>query len=109
MAGHRLVRYPNAFLHLPAFSWIEKFAQPGAPGVRVDSIDMARTMIVSGSGIGVLYCVAGDAERGLVRVFEEPIDHIGMNIVYHRSMRGSARVRAVLDLLIGDHVENGPG
>ena len=106
VAGHRLVRYADAFLHLPAFGWIEPFAEPGAPAVRVDNIDMARSLIVAGSGIGVLYCVAGDAEPTLVRVFEDPIDRIGMNIVYHQSMRGSARVRAVLDLLIGYHVEN---
>jgi hypothetical protein len=28
-----------------------------------------------------------------------------MNIVYHQSMRGSARLRAVLDLLIAFHIE----
>lgn len=109
VAGHRLVRYADPFLRLPAFAWIEQFAEPGAPAVRVDNIDMAHRMIATGSGIGVLYCVAGDADERLVRVFDDPIDKIGMNIVYHQSMRGSARVRAVLDLLIGLHVENRAG
>lgn len=106
VAGHRLVRYANAFLHLPAFAWIEEFAAHGVPAVRVDSIDMAHRMIATGEGIGVLYCIAGDADERLVRVFADPIDQIGVNIVYHQSMRGSARVRAVLDLLIGFHAEN---
>jgi hypothetical protein len=43
----------------------EAFAPPGATAVRVDSIDLARCMIAGGAGIGVLYCVAGDADAGL--------------------------------------------
>ena len=73
--------------------------------VGVPNIDMAQHRIASGSGIGVLYCIAGDADDRLVRLFDEPIDVIDMNIVYHQSMRGSARLRAVLDLLIAFHVE----
>jgi len=105
IAGHALVRYAEAFLHMPPFAWVEQFAEPGAPGVRVDNIDMAQHRIASGSGIGVLYCIAGDADDRLVRLFDEPIDVIDMNIVYHQSMRGSARLRAVLDLLIAFHIE----
>ena len=105
IAGHALVRYAEAFLHMAPFAWIEPFAVPGASGVRVDSVDLAQHRIASGSGIGVLYCIAGDADDRLVRLFDEPIDVIDMNIVYHQSMRGSARLRAVLDLLIAFHVE----
>lgn len=105
VAGHRLVRYAAPFLHMPPFAWAEQFVEPGAPGVRVDNIDMAQHRIASGAGIGVLYCIAGDADDRLVRIFDEPIDVIEMNIVYHQSMRGSARVRAVLDLLIAFHNE----
>lgn len=105
IAGHALLRYADAFLHMPPFAWIEQFSDPGGSGVRVDNIDMAQHKIASGSGIGVLYCIAGDADDRLVRLFAEPIDVIDMNIVYHQSMRGSARLRAVLDLLIAFHVE----
>jgi DNA-binding transcriptional LysR family regulator len=104
--GHALVRYAEAFLHLPPFAWVERFAAPETSAVRVDSIDMAHRMIAAGAGIGVLYCVAADADERLERVFDDPIDRIGMNIVYHQSMRGSSRVRAVLDRLIAFHVEN---
>jgi DNA-binding transcriptional LysR family regulator len=105
VSGHKLVRYANAFLHLAPFNWIEQFADPAVPAVRVDSIDMARSMIAAGDGIGVLYCVVGDATKGVVRVFEEPIDQLPFSIVYHESLRGSARLRAVLDLLIAYHME----
>jgi DNA-binding transcriptional LysR family regulator len=105
VVGHQLVRYASPFLNLRAFSWIEEFAEPKSPAVRVDNIDMAHRMIATGTGIGVLYCVAGDADERLVRVFDDPIDQIDVNIVYHQTMRGSARVRAVLDLLIAKHGE----
>jgi DNA-binding transcriptional LysR family regulator len=105
VAGHALVRYTEPFLHMPPFAWIEQFAEPGKPGIRVDNIDMAQNRIASGAGIGVLYCIAGDADERLVRLFDEPIDVIDMNIVYHQSMRGTARLRAVLDLLIAFHIE----
>jgi len=105
VAGHALVRYAQPFLHMPPFAWAEQFAKPKASGVRVDNIDMAQHRIASGAGIGVLYCIAGDADDRLVRVFDEPIDEIDMSIVYHQSMRGSARLRAVLDLLIAFHIE----
>jgi DNA-binding transcriptional LysR family regulator len=103
LVGHKLVRYVSSFLNLPAFSWIEAYADPAAPGVRVDSIDSARSMIAAGAGIGVLYCLAGDATEGLVRVFEEPIDQMSIGIAYHESMQGAARLRATLDLLIEHH------
>jgi DNA-binding transcriptional LysR family regulator len=105
LAGHTFVRYAEAFLHMPPFAWIEQFAAPGGPTVRVDNIDMAQHRIASGAGIGVLYCIAGDADERLVRLFDEPFDVIDMSIVYHQSMRGSARLRAVLDLLIAFHIE----
>ncbi|NOX41954.1 MAG: LysR family transcriptional regulator [Alphaproteobacteria bacterium] len=97
---HKLVRYNDVFLHLPAFKWIEEFADPAQLAVRVDSIDMARNLIASGRGIGALFCTVGDTTPGVIRVFDEPIDQMACCIVYHQSARGSARLRAVLDLLI---------
>jgi DNA-binding transcriptional LysR family regulator len=97
---HKLVRYNDAFLHLPAFKWIDQFADPAQPSVRADSIDMARSLIAAGRGIGVLFCTLGDTTPGVVRVIDGPIDQMGCCIVYHQPARGSARLRAVLDLLI---------
>ena len=105
VAEHALVRYAEPFLHLPPFAWVEQFVKQSEAGVRVDNIDMAQHRIASGAGIGVLYCIAGDADDRLVRLFNEPIDVIDVNIVYHQSMRSSARLRAVLDLLIAFHIE----
>lgn len=102
---HKLVQYSTAFLHLPAFRWIEDFADPTRSAVRVDSIDMARSLVSDGRGIGALFCTMGDPTPGISRVFDAPIDQMECAIVYHQSARGSARIRAVLDLLIGYFVE----
>jgi DNA-binding transcriptional LysR family regulator len=103
LARHRLVRYAEPFLHLPAFGWIEQFASPGAPAVRVDSLDLARSRIAFGAGIGVLCCVLGDRAPGVGRVFEAPIDRMTTSIVYHRAMRGSPRMRGARPSDRGTH------
>ncbi len=105
VARHMLVRYHQSFLHLPAIAWIEQFADPAQPAIRADSIDMARSLIASGGGIGSLLCTIGDTTPGVVRVFEEPIEQTQCWIVYHSTSRGSARIKAVLDLLIAYYVE----
>lgn len=102
---HNLVQYSEAFLHLPAFRWIEVYGNPTKSVVRVDSIDMARSLIAEGRGIGALFCTIGDKTPGMTRVFADPIDQMECAIVYHQSSRGSARIRAVLDLLIGHFIE----
>ena len=105
LRDHKLVRYGTGLTHLCAFGWIEAFADPAAPAQRVENSDSARVMIEAGAGIGPLFCAVGDTCPGLVRVFPDPFDQIDSWIVYHESARGSARMRAVLDLLVGWHIE----
>jgi DNA-binding transcriptional LysR family regulator len=105
LRAHRLIRYVEAFSRLPAFGWLDQFADATQPSVRVDSVDMARSMIASGAGIGTLFCTVGDPSPGLVRVFDAPIDLMSCWIVYHQASRDSARVKTVLDMLIEYHIE----
>ncbi len=105
LRAHRLVRYAEGFSRLPAFGWINQFADMTQPSVRVDSVDMARSMIASGAGIGTLLCTMGDASPGLERVFDAPIDVMSCWIVYHQASRDSARVQTVLDMLVEYHIE----
>jgi DNA-binding transcriptional LysR family regulator len=99
LAQHQLVQYIEPMLHLPWFAWIEAFAGKGAPATRVDSTEMAVGLIAGGGGIGVLPCFSGDHTSNLVRVFREPIANAVGWIVYHESVRNSARIRAVVELL----------
>ena len=100
---HQLVRYDTRVLHLNAFGWIEAYADPAFPAIRIENSDGARVMIERGIGIGPLFCAVGDSCETLVRVFPEPFDQIPSWIVYHESARGSARVRAVMDALVAFH------
>jgi DNA-binding transcriptional LysR family regulator len=100
LRDHPLVRYGTPLLHACAFGWVEAFADPDRPATRVENSDSARVMIEGGGGIGPLFCAVGDACDRLERVFPEPFDQMDSWVVYHESVRGSARVRAVIDMLV---------
>ncbi len=98
---HRLILYTAEFRDQPFAAWIARYADPGVPSTTVDSVEMARRLIGAGEGIGVLFCCHADALPGLERVFPDPVAHTAMCLVYHRSLRGSARVGAVAGILVG--------
>jgi DNA-binding transcriptional LysR family regulator len=98
---HRLVQYLQSMHHLPWFRWIETYADADKPATRVDGSEMAHSMIASGEGIGVLTCLVGDTSNDLVRVFPDPVAIVDGWLVYHETGRNSARIRAVIDVLVG--------
>lgn len=100
LAKHQLVRTGTPLLGTRAFGWIEQFADPNAPAMRVENTDSARIIIEQGGGIGALFCVEGDNCASLERVFPEPFDQMDSWVLYHESARGAAKVRVVLDALI---------
>ena len=99
LKAHKLVQYVESMLHLPVYNWIEKHANKNTPSMRVENTEMAFGMIMQGGGIGVISCFYGDVSAELVRVFPEPVFSTTAWIVIHESARGSARIRAVVDLL----------
>lgn len=99
LRNHKLVRYVETMLHLPWFNFVELYCGTNKSTVRVDSTEMAMGAISSGAGIGVIACYYGDANANLVRALPEPIAMSTGWIVYHESQRGSARIKAVVDLL----------
>lgn len=98
---HQLVRYNAPLLHARAFGWVEQFADADRPATRVENSDSARVIIEQGGGIGPLFCAVGDTCESLERVFSEPFDQMDSWVIYHESARGSAKIRAVLDALVG--------
>ncbi len=99
LRNHKLVRYVETMLHVPLFNFVEAYCAGNKSSVRVDSTEMAMGAILSGAGIGVISCYYGDANPNLVRALPEPIAITTGWIVYHESQRGSARIKAVVDLL----------
>ena len=78
---------------------MDRYAGDSASHIRVDSSTDVADLIASGVGIGVTTCLKGDANPSLVRVFSEPVAFMPCYIVYHESLRSSARVRTMVDLL----------
>lgn len=99
LTTHALVLYTNTMTHLPGPRWLESRAAGARSIIRVDSTAIASQVIASGAGIGVVTCLQGDSNADLVRVFPEPVASVECYIVYHESLRGSARIRVVADIL----------
>jgi DNA-binding transcriptional LysR family regulator len=97
---HRLVLYVQQMHAVAPLCWMEQYRASSQDATRVDSIGMAGTMAASGAGIAVLPTFVGERLPGIQRVFRE---RVGTNtgwIVYHESVRNSARVRAVAEGLL---------
>ncbi|MCB1909703.1 MAG: LysR family transcriptional regulator [Rhodocyclaceae bacterium] len=56
-------------------------------------------LVRAGVGVGLVDCFAGDADPGLRRARLQPVLQSEMWAVVHADMRGTARVRAVMDFL----------
>ena len=97
--AHQLILYDDKRNHLPGPAWLDRQARDFGSQIRVDTSTIATQLIASGAGIGVTTCLQGDADPSLVRVFPEPVAFQPCYIVYHESLRGSARIRAMADLL----------
>jgi DNA-binding transcriptional LysR family regulator len=56
--------------------------------------------VASGGGIGVIPCPVAETRTELVRVFPDPVAFNTGYIVYHESVRDTARVRAAVEALM---------
>jgi DNA-binding transcriptional LysR family regulator len=68
--------------------------------VRVTNPGVALSTVSAGSGIAGLPVWLDSVHFGLVRVFPEPYHSQPAYVVYHESLRDSARIRTVVDELI---------
>lgn len=96
---HRLVLYLPQMHAAAPLRWMEQYHGDNREVTRVDSLDLACNMITSGAGLAVLPTFVGDRIAALTRVFPERVAVNTGWIVYHESVRDSARVRVVADAL----------
>ena len=100
LAQHRLVLYAEAMHSVPPLRWMETHRGAAARISRFDNLEAACQAVASDGGIAVLPCFIGDAVAQLQRVFPE---QVGVNtgwIVYHETLRDTARIRAVVEALV---------
>ncbi len=97
---HRLILFTETRHHLPGFAWMEQFKTGEERFARLNNTSVALRSVLSGVGIAALPCYDEDAHTNLLRVFPEPFYHQPVYIVYHESLRDSARIRVVVEGLL---------
>ena len=97
---HPLILYAPDMHTVAGPRWLEERRGDNPGLLRVENSDAAAYAISSGRGIGVVPQMTIHDRSGFVRVFPRPVAVATAWIVYHESNRDSARVRAVVDLLV---------
>lgn len=100
LARHRLVLYVESMHNIAPLRWMEQHRSDTQHVSRVDNLEIACQTISADGGIAVLPHFIADAVPTLQRVFHECV---GVNtgwIVYHETLRNTARIRVVVDALV---------
>lgn len=108
LSGHRLVLYVEALLQVVGPRWIEDHKGAATMFTRVDNTEVASSVIASGGGIGVIPCAVAAERPEIVAVFPDPVVLQAGWVVYHEAQRDTARVRAVIDVMIDFFEANTP-
>ena len=105
LAGHDVVGYDEALVHLAAARWLE--ARPGGRiAARCDTLTGQLACVRAGLGVAPLPCHMGDAERDLVRVLPpDPAMATGLWLLTQADLRHTGRVRALVDFLAAAYAE----
>lgn len=99
LPSHRLVRYASSMHKVAGPRWLEEHRGSAPGSALVDNTEVATNVVAAGGGIGVLICARADGHPDLTRVFPEPVAHNSGFIVFHESVRDSARVRNAVEAL----------
>lgn len=100
LAGHRVIVPVRSMARGPEATWIEQHATQATPAVHADSPHVALRAAAAGLGLAVLSEALASHAPELVcarRLAEVPAREVWL--VYHRDLRGLARVRAVADVI----------
>ena len=96
---HLVLNVPAMHKVGPALKWLEDFNREGTIITRVDNLQAASQMIVTGRGLGLLPAFFEQTNPGLVRALPDPVVFSDGYLVYHASLRNVTRIRVALDLL----------
>jgi len=86
-----------------AGSWLEAAVPAAAIVYRTNSLINQLSAAKAGIGLAILPCYLGDGEPGIARAMREPIKALERElwIVTHADLKGTARIRAFLEV-VGD-------
>ena len=97
---HRLILYHENRLHLEGFRWLEQFKSGKESYARVNITSVALRAAISGAGIAALPAYEVAEQMPQIRVFPDPFFVQPSYLVFHESLRDSARIRVVIDALL---------
>jgi DNA-binding transcriptional LysR family regulator len=100
LARHRLVLYVEPMHNVAPLRWLEQYRGDAQHVSRVDNLEIACQTISADGGIAVLPHFIAGAVPNLKRVFPERVSVNTGWIVYHESLRDTARIRVVVDALV---------
>lgn len=99
--GVAVVTMNEAFGELPDASWLRRTLPLARPAFRSNSRDVQARMCMAGIGVAILPRPLGDSFDGLQLVeLEESPPGRDVWLGYHRDAKGSARLRALLDITL---------
>jgi DNA-binding transcriptional LysR family regulator len=99
MRGHKLIGLDTELRGTVGARWLAKQGSRGEVVLRCNSLISQAAAVVAGLGISALPCLFGDREPGLVRALPHVIGAHEVWLVVHPDVKGSARVRVVMDYL----------
>jgi DNA-binding transcriptional LysR family regulator len=100
LGHHTWVGPDDSLAHTTIARWMARELAGARVAVRADSVVSMRDVAVAGAGVAALPCYLGDLTPGLVRL-GDPIPAMATELwlLTHPDLRGTARVRAVVDFL----------
>lgn len=96
---HLVLNVPSMHRVGPGLRWLEDFNRQGTATMRVDNLQAASQMIVTGRGLGLLPAFFEQTNPGLVRALPDPVLFSDGYLVYHASLRDVTRIRVALDVM----------
>ncbi|HMM13907.1 MAG TPA: LysR family transcriptional regulator [Parvibaculum sp.] len=102
LARHRLVGYVDDLIYSPKLRYLDELPVAVSPSIKSSSIVGQYHATKAGAGLCILPCFIADQDKSLVRVLPDEFRiERSFWLAVHEDIRGFARIRAVLDALIG--------
>jgi DNA-binding transcriptional LysR family regulator len=96
LAKHSVIRYADAMHRAAGPRWLEENRGCARVSIVVDNTEVAGHSVASGSGVGVIPVFVEQGRPAVVRVFPKPVASTTGYLVYHESVRDTAKIRAAL-------------
>lgn len=99
LAEQRVIGFDEELRGTLGARWLAEHAAKAEVTLTTNSLVTQAAALKAGLGLCPLPCLFGDLEPGILRALPQTLGHHDVWLVVHPDVKGSARVRAVLDYL----------